>query len=130
MVDVKGRKKRERKLGIRLVIIMARMEMMRFWGESFRLAEYSEIRMEGRGRGINIILSRLECIDDVGSKSDDRSLVAQLWKRIRIDGRDKMGALCGHGDHASGPTLRSLSMRGKDDQHHWICGCIRSCLAT
>lgn len=49
MVDVKGRKKRERKLGIRLVIIMARMEKMRVWGESFRLAGYSDIGLKGRG---------------------------------------------------------------------------------
>lgn len=38
MEEVKGRKKRERKLGIRLAIIMARMERVRVWGESFRLA--------------------------------------------------------------------------------------------
>lgn len=38
MEEVKGRKKRERKLGIRLAIIMAKMERVRVWGESFRLS--------------------------------------------------------------------------------------------
>ncbi len=38
MVVVKGRKKRERKLGMRLAISMARRERRRVWGESFRVS--------------------------------------------------------------------------------------------
>ena len=37
MDEVKGRKNRERKLGMREAIIRARMERMRVWRESFSL---------------------------------------------------------------------------------------------
>ena len=59
MEEVKGRKKRETKLGIKLAMITAKMESTRVCGESFRLSVVLVlVRMDGNDKGDFSVLQR------------------------------------------------------------------------